>query len=132
MCNSTMTEAKKYDIGVIIRTEFLPEHSDVEEDRYVFSYTIKISNTGTIASQLISRHWIVTCEDGSSQEVKGLGVVGEQPLLRPGDSFEYTSGTAISSAVGSMKGTYQMAAEDGHHFDVSIPEFFLSVPRTLH
>ncbi len=132
VCNAGMIETEKYEIEVTVSTTYLPDHSNIEENRYVFSYTIKISNTGTIATQLISRHWIVTNDDGSSQEVKGLGVVGEQPLLKPGDSFEYTSGTAIFSPVGSMKGSYQMAAEDGHHFNVPIPEFFLSVPRVLH
>jgi ApaG protein len=85
-----------------------------------------------VAARLISRHWII--EDGRNdiQEVRGLGVVGEQPLLKPGDSFEYTSGTAISSPVGSMKGSYQMVAEDGLRFDAPIPEFTLSVPRVLH
>lgn len=127
-----MNKPKKYDFDITIRTAYLPEQSDVEAERYVFAYTIKIANTGTIAAQLISRHWIIANEKGDEQEVRGLGVVGEQPFLRPGDSFEYTSGTAISSSVGSMKGSYQMAAEDGHHFDVPIPEFILSVPRVLH
>ena len=130
--NEQMRENKKYEIDVSIRTVYLPDQSDLEVDRYVFAYTIKISNAGDIASQLISRHWIITNENGDAQEVRGLGVVGEQPLLNPGDSFEYTSGTAISSSVGSMKGSYQMVAEDGHHFDVAIPEFILSVPRILH
>ena len=127
-----MVEDKKYEINIIVRTTYLPEQSDETLDRYVFSYTITIANTGMVAAQLISRHWII--EDGANdaQEVRGLGVVGEQPLLKPGDSFEYTSGTAISSPVGSMKGSYQMIAEDGLRFDASIPEFTLSVPRTLH
>lgn len=127
-----MTENKKYDINVSVNTVYLPDQSDGDADRHVFAYTITIANTGTVASQLISRHWIITNGDGSVQEVRGLGVVGEQPLLKPGDSFEYTSGTVIPTAVGSMKGSYQMAAEDGVHFDVDIPEFILSVPRTLH
>ncbi|MBL79751.1 MAG: Co2+/Mg2+ efflux protein ApaG [Nitrosomonadaceae bacterium] len=127
-----MYNMEKYEINVIVRTTYLPEQSDETLNRYVFAYTITIANTGMVAAQLISRHWII--EDGGSdaQEVRGLGVVGEQPLLKPGDSFEYTSGTAISSPVGSMKGSYQMVAEDGLHFDASIPEFTLSVPRTLH
>lgn len=131
-CNTDMVEDKKYEINIIVRTTYLPEQSDETLDRYVFAYTITIANTGMVAAQLISRHWII--EDGGSdaQEVRGLGVVGEQPLLKPGDSFEYTSGTAISSPVGSMKGSYQMIAEDGLRFDASIPEFTLSVPRTLH
>ncbi|SFP44442.1 ApaG protein [Nitrosomonas cryotolerans] len=127
-----MTESKKYEIDVTIRTTYLPDQSNEKMDRHVFAYTITIANMGTVATQLISRHWIITNGDGSVQEVRGLGVVGEQPLLKPGDSFEYTSGTVISASVGSMKGSYQMAAEDGFHFDVAIPEFILSVPRVLH
>jgi ApaG protein len=127
-----MTEDKKYEIDIIVRTTYLPEQSDETLDRYVFAYTITIANTGMVAAQLISRHWIIEDGGDDAQEVRGLGVVGEQPLLKPGDSFEYTSGTAISSPVGSMKGSYQMIAEDGLRFDASIPEFTLSVPRTLH
>ena len=127
-----MVENKKYEIDIIVRTTYLPEQSDETLDRYVFSYTITIANTGMVAAQLISRHWIIEDGGNDAQEVRGLGVVGEQPLLKPGDSFEYTSGTAISSPVGSMKGSYQMIAEDGLRFDASIPEFTLSVPRTLH
>ena len=127
-----MTEDKKYEIDIIVRTTYLPEQSDETLDRYVFAYTITIANTGMVAAQLISRHWIIEDGGNDAQEVRGLGVVGEQPLLKPGDSFEYTSGTAISSPVGSMKGSYQMIAEDGLHFDASIPEFTLSVPRILH
>lgn len=127
-----MTENKKYEIDVSIRTAYLPDQSDEDADRHVFAYTITIANMGTVPAQLISRHWIVDNGDGTVQEVRGLGVVGEQPLLKPGDSFEYTSGTVIPTSVGSMKGSYQMAAEDGFHFDVTIPEFILSVPRILH
>lgn len=127
-----MSENKKYEINISIRTAYLPDQSDEDAERHVFAYTITIANTGTVATQLISRHWVINNGDGTVQEVRGLGVVGEQPLLRPGDSFEYTSGTVISTPVGSMKGSYQMAAEDGIHFDVPIPEFILSVPRTLH
>ena len=127
-----MIEDKKYEINIIVRTTYLPEQSDETLDHYVFAYTITIANTGMVAAQLISRHWIIEDGGNDTQEVRGLGVVGEQPLLKPGDSFEYTSGTAISSPVGSMKGSYQMIAEDGLHFDASIPEFTLSVPRTLH
>ena len=131
-CNTDMVEDKKYEIDIIVRTTYLPEQSDETLDRYVFAYTITIENTGMVAAQLISRHWIIEDGGNDAQEVRGLGVVGEQPLLKPGDSFEYTSGTAISSPVGSMKGSYQMLAEDGLRFDASIPEFTLSVPRTLH
>ena len=128
----TMNNEKKYDINILVRTTYLPEQSDEEADRHVFSYTITISNTGNVASQLISRHWIITSGDGNIHEVRGLGVVGEQPLIKPGDTFEYTSGTTIPSLAGTMKGSYQMVAEDGFHFTVDIPEFILSVPRVLH
>lgn len=127
-----MNEEKKYEIGINIRTVYLPDQSDEEADRYVFAYTITIANIGTVTAQLISRAWVIMNGDGTSQEVRGLGVVGEQPLLKPGDSFEYTSGTVISTPVGSMKGSYQMTTEDGVQFDVDIPEFILSAPRVLH
>ncbi|SET15898.1 ApaG protein [Nitrosospira multiformis] len=132
VCNASMTEGKKYEIAVKVHTTYLPEQSDEALDRYVFAYTIVLSNTGTVTAQLISRHWVIADGSGGVQEVRGLGVVGEQPLLKPGDSYEYTSGTAISTPVGSMKGSYQMVAEDGLRFDAPIPEFILSVPRILH
>ena len=132
MCNALITETKKYEVAVKVQTTYLPEQSDEALDRYVFAYTIVIINMGTVPAQLISRHWIIADGSGGVQEVRGLGVVGEQPLLKPGDSFEYTSGTAISTPVGSMKGSYQMVAEDGLRFDAPIPEFILSVPRVLH
>ncbi|MBW8328474.1 MAG: Co2+/Mg2+ efflux protein ApaG [Thiobacillus sp.] len=127
-----MAEGKKYHISVNVNTTYLAEQSDPSSDRYVFAYTISIANTGTVAAQLISRHWIITDADNVTQEVKGLGVVGEQPLLRPGESFEYTSGTAMATPVGTMHGTYQMVAEDGNKFDAEIPVFTLSMPRVLH
>lgn len=127
-----MSERDRYRITVTPKVAYLPEQSDESAGRYVFSYTITITNTGGIAAQLISRNWIITDANRSSQEVRGLGVVGEQPLIKPGDSFEYTSGTAISTPVGTMRGTYQMVAEDGHQFDAEIPEFILSMPRVLH
>ena len=127
-----MVENKKYELNVTVNTTYLPEQSDEVSDRYVFAYTITIANTGSVAAQLISRHWIISDGGGSVQEVRGLGIVGEQPLLKPGDSFEYTSGTAISTPMGSMKGSYQMVAEDGLYFDAAIPEFILSAPRILH
>jgi ApaG protein len=127
-----MAEAKKYDISVAAETTFIPEQSDLEAGRYVFAYTITISNTGNIAAQLISRHWIITDAENQVQEVRGLGVVGEQPLIKPGESFQYTSGTAIATPVGRMQGSYQMVAEDGSQFDAPIPTFMLSMPRVLH
>lgn len=127
-----MAEGTKYEINVTTQVEFIPEQSSEEQDRFVFAYTITISNTGTIPAQLISRHWVITDANNQVQEVRGLGVVGEQPLLKPGESFEYTSGSAIATPVGTMKGTYQMVAEDGTKFDAPIAEFTLSIPRVLH
>ncbi len=127
-----MAEGKKYHIQVTVHTAYVPEQSDPAADRYVFAYTISIANQGTEAAQLISRHWVITDSEQQTQEVRGLGVVGEQPLLRPGEAFEYTSGTAIATPVGTMRGSYQMVAEDGQKFDAEIPEFTLSMPRVLH
>ena len=123
---------RKHDISVSARTTFIPDQSDVERGRYVFAYTITITNVGTVPAQLVSRHWIITDANNKVQEVRGAGVVGEQPLLRPNESFEYTSGTAIATPVGTMRGSYQMVAEDGVQFDAPIPEFTLSMPRVLH
>lgn len=127
-----MTESRKYHITVTPVAHFIPEQSDEAANRYVFAYTVTITNTGTAAAQLISRHWVITDALHEVQEVRGLGVVGEQPMLQPGQKFEYTSGTAIATPVGSMRGSYQMVAEDGAHFDAEIPEFTLSMPRVLH
>lgn len=127
-----MAESRKYHITVTAQATFVPEQSDEAAGRYVFSYTIHIANTGQVAAQLISRHWLISDAHEKVQEVRGLGVVGEQPFLRPGESFEYTSGTSISTPVGAMRGTYQMVAEDGNSFDAEIPEFLLSMPRVLH
>ena len=123
---------KRYDVAVAARTAFIPDQSDVDNGRYVFAYTITITNTGTVPAQLVSRHWIITDSNNQVQEVRGQGVVGEQPLLRPNESFQYTSGTAIATPVGTMRGSYQMVAEDGVQFDAAIPEFTLSMPRVLH
>ena len=123
---------RKYDITVAVKTAYLPDQSDPARSTYVFAYTITITNTGEVAAQLISRHWIITDADAQVQEVKGLGVVGQQPLLQPGESFEYTSGTSLATAVGTMRGTYQMVAGDGKAFDAEIPQFTLSMPRVLH
>jgi ApaG protein len=124
--------ANEYAIEVSAATQYLAEQSDETAGRYVFAYTITLRNTGSVPAQLISRHWIITDAQGLVQEVRGLGVVGAQPLLEPGESFEYTSGAAIATAVGTMKGSYQMVAADGTRFEAPIPEFTLSVPRVLH
>jgi ApaG protein len=127
-----MAEAKKYEIQVDVTTSYLAEQSDPDADRYVFSYAITIANVGTVGAQLISRHWIITDAEGEVQEVRGLGVVGNQPFLKPGEKFEYASGCALETPVGTMKGSYQMVAEDGRQFEAPIAEFVLSMPRTLH
>lgn len=127
-----MVQEKRYDIAVSAATQYLEEQSDERAGRYVFAYTITLRNLGSVAAQLVSRHWIITDAQGLVQEVRGLGVVGAQPLLRPGESFEYTSGTSIATPVGTMRGAYQMVAEDGTKFEAPIPEFTLSVPRVLH
>ena len=127
-----MGQEKLYDIAVSAVTQYLADQSDEDAGRFVFAYTITIRNPGNVTAQLISRHWIITDSQGLVQEVRGLGVVGAQPVLRPGESFEYTSGTSIGTAVGTMRGSYQMVAEDGTRFEAAIPEFTLSVPRVLH
>jgi ApaG protein len=127
-----MAQGKRYEITVVPKATLLADQSDPGKSQFVFSYTITITNTGDIAAQLVSRHWIITDAEHKVQEVKGLGVVGQQPLLKPGESFEYTSGVSIATAVGTMRGSYQMRAEDGQTFDAEIPPFTLSVPRTLH
>jgi ApaG protein len=121
-----------YDFAVSVRTQYLPEQSDPDRTNFVFTYSITIKNTGSMAAQLISRHWVITDANNRVQEVSGLGVVGHQPLLQPGEQFEYTSGTQLPTPQGSMVGEYFCVAEDGHRFEVNIPEFVLSLPRTLH
>lgn len=127
-----MAERGKPTIEIIPVATYIPEQSDESADRYVFSYTITITNTSVEPVQLISRHWIITDAHAQVQEVRGLGVVGVQPMLKPGESFEYTSGTSLATAVGTMKGSYSMVSEQGESFEVAIPEFVLSIPRVLH
>ena len=122
----------RYHVTVTPRASYLSEQSDADENRYAFSYTITITNTGAVPAQLISRHWIITDANGKVIEVKGLGVVGHQPLLAPGQSFEYTSGSQLATSTGTMRGSYFCVAEDGERFEAEIPEFALAVPRTLH
>ncbi|MCF8178309.1 MAG: Co2+/Mg2+ efflux protein ApaG [Sulfuritalea sp.] len=127
-----MAEAKRYQVEVEVATHYVVEQSDPAIERHVFAYTVTLRNTGTVPAQLISRHWIITDAEGEIQEVRGLGVVGHQPLLAPGESFEYTSGCQLATPVGTMKGSYQMTAEDGVQFEAPINEFVLSMPRVLH
>ena len=127
-----MADSNRYEMTVTTVVRYLAEQSDPAKNEYVFSYTIKITNIGNVEAQLLGRHWFITDGDHKVQEVKGLGVVGQQPTLKPGESFEYTSGASIPTAVGTMHGSYQMMAVDGRAFDAPIPLFTLSVPRTLH
>ncbi len=127
-----MDAEKKYDVSAAAEAQYVPDRSDEQSGRYVFAYTVTIRNGGSVAAQLISRHWIITDSQNHVEEVRGPGVVGSQPLLKPGESFEYTSGTAIATPVGTMRGSYQMVAEDGTPFEAPIAQFTLSVPRVLH
>ena len=127
-----MTDPSRYRIEVNAATQYLADQSDEAAGRYVFAYTITLRNSGSVAAQLISRHWVITDAQGLVQEVRGLGVVGAQPLIEPGESFEYTSGASIGTPVGTMRGSYQMLATDGTRFEAAIPEFTLSIPRVLH
>ena len=119
-------------IDIRIATRYLDEQSAPEEDRFVFAYTISIRNAGAAAAQLMRRHWVITDANGKVQEVRGDGVVGEQPLLQPGEDFEYTSGAVLETSVGTMQGSYELVGDDGTVFEAPIPMFTLSVPRTLH
>ncbi|AIY39935.1 MAG: Co2+/Mg2+ efflux protein ApaG [Collimonas sp.] len=121
-----------YEFTVTVRTQYLEEQSQPDSSHYVFAYAITIKNTGQVAAQLISRHWVITDANNHVEEVRGLGVVGHQPLLQPGEQFEYTSGTSMATPQGSMLGEYFCVAEDGEQFEARIPEFILSLPRTLH
>ena len=123
---------KRYAVDVTAQGFYLPDQSDEENDQYVFAYTIRITNIGDIAAKVISRHWIITDSDSQVQEVRGSGVGGEQPTIKPGASFEYTSCSSLGTMVGTMRGTYHLTAEDGTRFEAVIPEFTLSVPRVLH
>ena len=127
-----MNDKQHYNAQVDVETRYIPEQSDPQQHRYVFSYTITIRNTGDVAAKLLTRHWIITNADGKVEEVKGKGVVGEQPHLQPGDGFQYSSGTILETPVGSMHGSYQMIADDGEKFEANIAPFTLSMPNTLH
>jgi ApaG protein len=127
-----MSDKSPYCITVEIQTAYVEAQSIPEQNRFVFAYTITIRNDGSANAKLLSRHWVITDSNEKVQEVRGEGVVGEQPHLQPGESFQYTSGTMIGTPVGSMQGSYQMVADDGVEFEAEIPPFTLSVPRTLH
>ncbi len=125
------TVSKKYAFKVSVTTAYLPDQSSADDGQYAFAYTVTIENIGDIAAQLISRHWIITDANNHVHEVKGLGVVGAQPLLQPNQQFEYTSGSVLATPVGSMRGTYKIVAEDGTFFDAVIEPFTLAVPQML-
>ena len=127
-----MSEIKPYDIRISVKTEYLPSESNEDAGRYVFAYTITVENHGSLPAKLLSRHWVITDAESRVQEVKGKGVIGEQPLLKQGESFSYTSGTMIETPVGSMQGSYQMIADDNHKFDAVIAPFTLAMPGMLH
>lgn len=127
-----MENQLNYRIQVNVRVRYLPEQSEEADNRFVFAYTITVSNEGEQTVKLLRRHWVITDANNHVQEVKGKGVVGEQPTIQPGQSFEYTSGTVLATQVGTMSGSYHMALEDGAEFPVTIPQFVLSVPRVLH
>ena len=120
-----------YKVEVSVQTEYLENQSLPSEGKYFFSYTVTIKNVGKIPAKLISRHWVITDANGRKEEVRGLGVVGEQPRLKTNESFEYTSGTIINTPVGTMYGTYQMVADNGYEFDAKIPMFSLNIPKVL-
>ena len=125
-------EDPRYQISVQAQSVYIREHSQPEEDRYAFAYTITIRNSGFIAARLLDRHWIITDANGRVQEVRGEGVVGEQPYLQPGESFRYTSGTILETPLGSMHGSYGLIADDGTRFAASIAPFSLAMPMHLH
>jgi len=127
-----MNETDLNKIRVDVETRYIEDQSNPEQNYYVFAYTITIQNKGKQSAQLLTRHWVITDSNQKTQEVRGDGVVGEQPLLKPGEQFVYTSGTMLETEIGTMKGSYQMLADDGSHFDATIDEFVLSTPRVLH
>ena len=121
-----------YDIKVAVRTQFIPQQSDMDSERFVFAYTITIHNAGSLPAKLLTRHWLITDANGKVQEVRGDGVVGEHPHLAPGEAFRYTSGAVLETPIGAMQGSYQMVADDGTRFDAPIAPFRLAVPGVLH
>ncbi|NYT67269.1 Co2+/Mg2+ efflux protein ApaG [Pusillimonas noertemannii] len=123
---------KPYDISVNVTPQYLPEQSEPNQEQFMFAYTVRITNNGEQAVQVISRHWVITDAEQKVQEVRGLGVVGQQPLLGPGETFEYTSGCPLSTPFGTMRGTYHCVGDNGIPFEVPIAEFVLAMPRTLH
>jgi ApaG protein len=124
-------ESNDHKVRVEVETSYLAEQSDPSERRYVFAYTITIRNEGQVPARLLTRHWIITDANGKVQEVRGDGVVGEQPHLKPGQGFRYSSGAVLETPVGAMQGSYEMLADDGHRFDTPIHPFRLAKPGVL-
>ncbi|UAW64403.1 Co2+/Mg2+ efflux protein ApaG [Mycoavidus sp. HKI] len=122
----------QYEFSVSAQANYLPEQSEPDQCQFAFAYTMTIRNSGQVAAQLIARQWLIVDSENHAQEIKGLGVVGHQPLLQPGEQFQYTSWAVIATPVGTMRGEYFCVAEDGTRFDAPIPEFVLHMPRTLH
>jgi ApaG protein len=127
-----MEQTPDYSFEVAVRSVYIADESEPDANKYVFAYTVTIRNVGSVPAQLLTRHWVITDADGKVQEVRGDGVVGEQPRLVPGEDFQYTSAALIETPVGTMEGTYQMVADDGVSFDAEIPLFRLSIPNILH
>lgn len=127
-----MNKSSVHNINVSVDSAFVEGQSNEDQGQFVFAYTVTIHNTGEVPAKLMTRHWIITDSNGKIQEVKGEGVVGEQPYLRPGEAFQYTSGTMLETPVGTMQGSYQMIADDGTEFDAEISPFTLAAPRILH
>jgi ApaG protein len=129
--NST-SEAITNNVRVEVESQYAPEHSRPFDNLWFFYYTVRVTNEGDSTVQLLSRHWIISDAGGKTEEVRGSGVVGKQPVLAPGESFQYTSNCRLPTSTGSMRGTYQMVTEDGDHFDVEIAAFTLTEPYTVH
>ncbi|HET7664032.1 MAG TPA: Co2+/Mg2+ efflux protein ApaG [Rhodanobacteraceae bacterium] len=127
-----MEDDKPYMFDIQVETRFVPQQSRPGDNRFVFAYTITLRNTGQMPAQLLSRRWIIADANGKVEEVQGDGVVGEQPWMRPGEDYQYTSGAVLETPVGTMRGSYRMLADDGTHFEAPIPPFTLAIPRTLH
>lgn len=125
-------DSGRYNIRVSVESQFIEQESDPEQARYVFAYTVTIVNEGSVSVKLLTRHWVISDAEGRTQEVRGDGVVGEQPHLQPGEAFQYTSGTILDTPLGVMQGSYQMQADDGQHFDAEVAPFRLVDPKILH
>ncbi len=130
--NPRMSERTSYRVAVQVQSRYLPEQSEPDAQRYAFAYTVRLHNAGAVAARLLTRHWLITDAEGRTEEVRGDGVVGVQPLLQPGERYEYTSGAVLKTSLGTMQGSYLMQAIDGTRFAAKIPAFVLSVPRVLH